>query len=366
MNILIPMAGLASRFANEGYKVPKPLIKVNGLTLIEHTIKTLDLEGRYIFVTRDFGSEDYNAQLSNLLKEICPNCIEIKLNHTTKGSVETCMQALEYIDNDDELIVTNCDQRTEWESSDFLSFVGNEDVDGCVVTYTSENPKNSFCQIDSNDDIAQIVEKRPISDVALIGLHYWKKGKYFVESAKQLIKDLNDLPREPYVSETYNYLIESGLKIKAFHLHNNEYIALGTPEDLTIYQGRLKEYSVEKPKTIFCDIDGTILKHVHRFSDINLDSQPVLNGVIKKFNEWDSQCHRIILCTARKESAREITEKQLKNIGIAWDQLIMGCTNGERLLINDKLSKKSKDRAVGINVITNEGFEDIDWENFGL
>lgn len=366
MNILIPMAGLASRFTNEGYKLPKPLIKINGSTLIEHTINTLNLKGRYIFVTRDFGSEDYNNQLSELLKEICPDCIEIKLNNTTKGSVETCLKALEYINNDEELIITNCDQRTEWESSDFLEFVHNDNVDGCVVTYTSDSPKNSFCKVDSDNFIIQMAEKRPISNIALIGLHYWKKGRYFVDSAHSLMKDLIDSPREPYVSETYNYLINNGLKIKPYHLHNNEYIALGTPEDLTIYQGRLKEYSVEKPKTIFCDIDGTILKHVHKFSDINLDSQPVLQGVIKKFNEWDSQCHRIILCTARKESAREITEKQLKNIGIAWDQLVMGCTNGERLLINDKLSKKSKDRAVGINVITNEGFDDIDWENFGL
>jgi NDP-sugar pyrophosphorylase family protein len=366
MNILIPMAGLASRFTNEGFKLPKPLIKVNGLTLIEHTIKTLDLNGRYIFVTRDFGNEEYNTQLSNLLKEICPGCVEIKLNHTTKGSVETCMQALEYIDNDDELIITNCDQRTEWESSEFIDFIKNKNIDGCVVTYSSNNPKNSFCQVDSNNDIIQIVEKNSISNIALIGLHYWRKGKYFVDSAQLLMKDLIDSPKEPYVSETYNYLIKSGLKIKPYHFHNNEYVALGTPEDLTIYQGRLKEYSVDKPKTIFCDIDGTILKHVHKFSDISMESQPVLQGVIKKFNEWDSQCHRIILCTARKESAREITERQLKNIGIAWDQLVMGCTNGDRLLINDKLSKKSKDRALGINVITNEGFDDIDWENFGL
>jgi dTDP-glucose pyrophosphorylase len=273
---------------------------------------------------------------------------------------------LEYIDNDDELIITNCDQRTEWESSEFIDFIKNKNIDGCVVTYSSNNPKNSFCQVDSNNDIIQIVEKNSISNIALIGLHYWRKGKYFVDSAQLLMKDLIDSPKEPYVSETYNYLIKSGLKIKPYHFHNNEYVALGTPEDLTIYQGRLKEYSVDKPKTIFCDIDGTILKHVHKFSDISMESQPVLQGVIKKFNEWDSQCHRIILCTARKESAREITERQLKNIGIAWDQLVMGCTNGDRLLINDKLSKKSKDRALGINVITNEGFDDIDWENFGL
>jgi hypothetical protein len=220
--------------------------------------------------------------------------------------------------------------------------------------------------LNSHNDITQIVEKKAISNTALIGLHYWKKGKYFVDSAHQLMKDLIDSPKEPYVSETYNYLINDGLKIKPFQLNNNEYISLGTPGDLTIYQGRVKEFNVEKPKTIFCDIDGTILKHIHKFSDITLDSQPVLADVIKKFNEWDSQCHRIIICTARKESAREITEKQLKQIGIAWDQLIMGCTNGERILINDKLSKRAKDRAVGINVVTNEGFTDIDWEKYGL
>lgn len=366
MNILIPMAGLASRFTNEGYKIPKPLIKVNNITLIEHTIETLSLEGRYIFITRDFGNQDYNNELSNLLQKLCPNSIEIKLNHNTKGSVETCLQALEYINNDEELIITNCDQRTEWESIDFQNFIHNDNIDGCVVTYNSKNAKNSFCQLNTDDEIIKIVEKQPISNVALIGLHYWKKGKYFVDSAKQLLEDLIDSPKEPYVSETYNYLIADGLKIKPYPLHNNEYIALGTPEDLTIYQGRLKEFSLEKPKTIFCDIDGTILKHIHRFSDITLDSQPVLQDVIKKFNEWDSQCHKIIICTARKESAREITERQLKNIGIAWDQLIMGCSNGERILINDKLSKKSKDRAVGVNVITNEGFKDIDWEKVGL
>jgi NDP-sugar pyrophosphorylase family protein len=366
MNILIPMAGLASRFTNEGYKLPKPLIEVNGLTLIEHTINTLDLEGRYIFITRDFGDQSYNDQLSKLLKKLCPDSVEIKLQHTTKGSVETCLQALQYINNDEELIITNCDQRTEWESSEFLKFISQDDVDGCVVTYHSDNPKNSFCALNSHNDITQIVEKKAISNTALIGLHYWKKGTYFVDSAHQLIKDLIDSPKEPYVSETYNYLINDGLKIKPFQLNNNEYISLGTPGDLTIYQGRVKEFNVEKPKTIFCDIDGTILKHIHKFSDITIDSQPVLDDVIKKFNEWDSQCHRIIICTARKESAREITEKQLKQIGIAWDQLIMGCTNGERILINDKLSKRAKDRAVGINVVTNEGFTDIDWEKYGL
>ena len=78
------------------------------------------------------------------------------------------MQALDLINNDEELIITNCDQRTEWESSEFLNFVHNENLDGCVVTYSSENPKNSFCQVDSNNDIIQIVEKNLISILRLV------------------------------------------------------------------------------------------------------------------------------------------------------------------------------------------------------
>lgn len=360
------MAGSATRFAKEGFKIPKPLIKINDMTLIEHTLSSLNIDGNYIFVTRDFGNEIHNNELSGLLKKLCPNSTEIKISELTKGSVETCLKAIDLINNDEELIITNCDQRTDWESEDFLNFLKLNNSDGCVVTYTSDNPKNSFCEVDDQNNIIRIVEKNPVSDIALIGLHYWKKGRYFVESANKLIENLKGVNREPYVSETYNFLIDSNYKINYYPLHGNEYISLGTPQDLTIYQGRLKEYSTSKPKTIFCDIDGTILKHLHKFSEINIESQPVLQGVIKKFDEWDSLCHRIILCTARKESARELTESQLKKLGLAWDQLIMSCSNGERVLINDKLSKKSPERAVGINVITNEGFDNIDWEKYGL
>ena len=54
MNILIPMAGAGSRFLNEGFEEPKPLIKVNGKTLIEHSVESLNLEGNYIFITRKY------------------------------------------------------------------------------------------------------------------------------------------------------------------------------------------------------------------------------------------------------------------------------------------------------------------------
>lgn len=135
---------------------------------------------------------------------------------------------------------------------------------------------------------------------------------------------------------------------------------------MNIHIGQQNEFYKEKPSTIFCDIDGTILKHVHVFSDINKLKTELNPGVIEKFNEWDSIGHKIILVTARKESARAMTEKQLSDMGISWDYLLMGVTSGRRILINDKLLESDPNRALAINTITNNGFKDINWKEVGL
>lgn len=367
INILIPMAGLGTRFSNEGFSLPKPLIEVGNKSLIEHSVESLGIDGRYIFITRKYENENDNITLSKKLKEIKPNSVEIILDRETRGAVETCMSALDYIDNDDELIITNCDQKMDWDHNNFLKFLKDSKDDGVIVTYESDNPKNSFAKIDDNGYVINLVEKNPISKVALVGIHYWKKGRDFVKSGNDLILRYNELKSpECYISESYNFLLNEGKKIKIYEISNNEYVSLGTPYDLSIYQSKIKEFYTEKPKTIFCDIDGTILKHVHKFSDVSFTEPSVLDGVIKKFNEWDSQGHKIILCTARKESARQITEYHLNSLGLCWDQLIMGVTSGERVLINDKLNINDNDRSISINVITNGGFNNVDWTKYKL
>lgn len=93
----------------------------------------------------------------------------------------------------------------------------------------------------------------------------------------------------------------------------------------------------KRPKTIFCDIDGTLTKHILPNDAANEEySLQLLDGTIEKFLEWDRLGYNIILTTGRKESLRSSTEKQLKRAGIFYDQLIMGIGGGDRILINDK------------------------------
>lgn len=366
MKIVIPMAGLGSRFANVGIDTPKPLIEVAGKTLIEHSINSLGIDGDFIFVTRKYDDLNYNHKLSNILKTLKPNSVEIQLDHPQYGAADACLYAQEYIDNDEELIITNCDQLLYWNADDFINKTRENNADGAIVLFKSLDVKNSFALIENNK-IVKLAEKELISDNGLVGVHYWKYGKDFVASAKKLLKEYKLFGlKECYISNTYNYLIDDNKNIFPYFMDTNSFIPLGTPEDVNIYLAKIKEYYTEKPKTIFCDIDGTIIKHVHRFSHIGKTEAEELKGVIDKFNEWDSKGHKIILTTARKESARYITEKHLSDLGFCWDYLLMGMTSGTRFLINDKLKNDDPDRAIAINVITDSGFTNIDWTQYNL
>jgi NDP-sugar pyrophosphorylase family protein len=365
MNIIIPMAGAGSRFQKIGIKNPKPLIEVLGKTLIEYSINSFNVEGKFIFITREFDNRADNEALSDLLKKIRPESVEIKLKTLTNGATESSLYAKDLIDNDDPLIIYNCDQLINWNAEDFLHWIDKKKPDAALVLYNSKDPKNSFAEI-IDGKITRLVEKKAISDHALIGFHYWARGKDFVDSAQQLIDNFrqNGKP-ECYISETFNYLPTNSI-ILPYHVTDNVYIPLGTPEDVARYVGKVKEFNTNKPKTLFIDVDGTILKHQHAITDVYKNETEILPGVIEKINAWDSQGHRIIFTTARKESTREITEAQLRKFGLAWDQLIMGLSNGTRILINDKLYKSDLDRAVSINVVTDEGFNSVSWEDYDL
>lgn len=117
-------------------------------------------------------------------------------------------------------------------------------------------------------------------------------------------------------------------------------------------------YIDKRPITIFCDIDGTLVTHT-KPTDAQLPTHKLnlLEGTIDKILEWDRLGYNIILTTGRKESLRNITEIQLSQVGIIYDQLIMGIGGGKRYLINDRKPNGSEDYAIAINLIRNEGIK---------
>jgi len=114
-----------------------------------------------------------------------------------------------------------------------------------------------------------------------------------------------------------------------------------------------------RPKTIFLDIDGTIILHSNNLSE-QFDNAKIIEGTLEKINEWDRKGYNIILTTGRRESMRLETEKQLSKLGIFYDTLIMGIGGGIRVIINDRKPNSLDDTCFAINIDRNQGIKNID------
>ena len=114
-----------------------------------------------------------------------------------------------------------------------------------------------------------------------------------------------------------------------------------------------------RPKTIFCDIDGTLIQHrIPTKNTTTLEMPDLLPGTVEKLSEWDMKGYNIILTTGRRESMRKATEEQLAKLGIFYDRLIMGIGGGERIVINDN-KPDGRQTAFAINIERNKGIKDI-------
>ena len=115
-----------------------------------------------------------------------------------------------------------------------------------------------------------------------------------------------------------------------------------------------------RPKTIFCDIDGTLIKHFPPTVTCSPKFKPeILDGTVETILEWDKKGYTIILISGRRESSRVVTEAQLSELGIIYDKLILGIGGGKRYLINDRKPGGLEDYANAINIDRNFGIGDI-------
>jgi HAD superfamily hydrolase (TIGR01509 family) len=233
LNVVIPMAGAGSRFEKVGYTFPKPLIDVEGKPMIQVVVEAMNIEANFIYIVQKAHREKYN--LDTLLNLITPNCKIVEVDGLTEGAACTVLLAKEYIDNENQMILTNSDQFIEWDSTDFMYQMNEKGYDGSIICFEATHPKWSFARTDENGIITEVAEKNPISNQATAGIYYWKHGSDFVKSAEQMINKNIRVNNEFYVCPTYNELIQDGKVIYNYPIVADKMWGLGTPEDLNYY-----------------------------------------------------------------------------------------------------------------------------------
>ncbi len=236
MNVLIPMAGNGSRFAQAGYTFPKPLIEVHGKPMIQVVVENLAVDANFIFVVQKSHREQYN--LDSMLSLICPGCKIVEVDGVTEGAACTVLLAKEYINNDEPLVIANSDQFVEWNSLEFFYKMNEQDLYAGIVSFRATHPKWSYAKVDDDGFVTEVAEKNPISDIATVGIYYWKHGADFVKYAENMIQKNIRVNNEFYVCPVFNEALIDGLKIKTFDVP--KMWGIGTPEDLNYFLENFK------------------------------------------------------------------------------------------------------------------------------
>jgi choline kinase len=210
-NLLIPIAGLGSRFVKENYFLPKPLILVDNRSIIEWTMDCVDhSECNIIFIVRKEHIVDFN--IDGYLKTRFGNDVTIiPVDKTTDGAVCSCLLAEEYINNDLPLIIHCSDIYFEpkFDPSQFDSV----DTDGVILTFKSNSKNYSYVELNEQSLVTKTAEKQVISPNAAVGIYWYRKGSDFVKYAKDMIQRNIRTNNEFFICPLYNIFIEKDCKI---------------------------------------------------------------------------------------------------------------------------------------------------------
>jgi len=239
LQILIPMAGLGSRFAKAGFTAPKPLIPVDGTPMFLKALSSIagiNAEKSYYFVIRQEHVDSQN--LDELIKNALPEAHIVVISEMTRGAAETALAAQNSIDPSAGLIILDCDlwfRSAGYNRMVEESLSGKAGVAGGLLTFKADNPRYSYAKVDENGTVTETAEKLVISDTAITGAYFFASAREFITAAESLLEQpIGEKMQEYYISLLYNILINEGKKIQAAPV--DEFASFGTPEELAAYQ----------------------------------------------------------------------------------------------------------------------------------
>jgi dTDP-glucose pyrophosphorylase len=241
INIVIPMAGLGSRFASVGFEKPKPFIDVDGKPMIVRVLDNLNYpDANYVLIARKEHLESEKVLVEQIVKDY--NVTFIGIDKLTEGTACTVLYARKYINNDLPLLIANSDQIVDVSIRDYINDCFDRNLDGSILTFKDFdlNPKWSFAKLNAKGLVIEVKEKEAISEFATVGIYFFNKGSEFVNSALDMIIENDRVNNEFYTCPVYNYLIKNDAKIGVYNIEFSGMHGIGTPEDLAVYLKHLQ------------------------------------------------------------------------------------------------------------------------------
>jgi NDP-sugar pyrophosphorylase family protein len=240
MKILLPMGGSDENFRQYGHAYAKPLVEIAGKPLVQHALAPLQNIGatQTIFVIRK--EDELRFFLRDVLRLLEPGAVVIRADGPTAGAACTALLAIEHIDNDEELVIANADQVLDFDLAEVIGRFRARALDAATVVFDSVHPRWSFVKTDADGMVVEAAEKRPISRDATAGIYYFRKGRFFVEAAANMIRKDAHVNGGFFVCPSLNELVLAQMRVGVERIDRSCYISLATPQAVEEYEQLLK------------------------------------------------------------------------------------------------------------------------------
>ena len=305
LHIIVPMAGEGKRFKDSGYNEAKPLIKIDGTTIFEKALSSFSSfnyeNTQYTFIVR---KEFIESNIENIIHNKFKNANIVYVDKTTNGSLETVYLSKYYINDNDAVLLMDCD--IYFNSSSFLQKIKNKlKADTCtpvLLTFDSNDAKYSYVKVNDDGYAIKVVEKNPISNNAIIGCYFAGEGKFFKKISKQLLcKWYNNQldSKEIYTSLLFNEYTKI-TNVEVHKLNKGDcFISMGTPEEFDIAKEKF-ENNVYKtkgcPNKLVVDLDDTLSYTIN--GDYK-NSKPIV-PVINTLKQYKEKGFQIVIHSSRQ------------------------------------------------------------------
>ncbi len=244
MKVIIPIVGNDTLNSNTEYMLS--LYEIERKTIFQYCYDYLKpiKNAEYIVILRKQDVKKYH--FDQIVKLIIPNVKIIIAEGDTKGSVCSCLLAIDYLDDEEPLLIASSNQLFIADTNAIVREFQEKDYDGGTVIFEDIHPKFSFVKLDENQLVVEAAEKRPISRHATAGFYYYKRSIDFIEGAISMIEKDASVNGKYYICPVFNEMILKQKKIGVHRIDRQDYFLLKTEDGIEAYKQYLKDAKTGK------------------------------------------------------------------------------------------------------------------------
>ena len=240
MNVLVLMSGSSQAFKDAGYGYPKNLAEVAGQPMVQHVMESLQplksLGARFICAVRN--DENRRHHTGKVLQLMDPETLVLEVEETS-GAACTALLAVDLINDDSPLIITNGDQiLMDVDLPAIIAEFLEKKWDAGVVVFEDIHPRWSFVKCNEEGLVIETAEKRPISKFATAGFYFFARGSDFVSAAMEMLKKDAQVNGLFYICPALNEMILRQARIGVHLIERSSYCSLATPADVHNYSNK--------------------------------------------------------------------------------------------------------------------------------